>query len=222
MNQIKFPVLVFILLFVSCTVQASMIIFEDEFTSDTLGSTWAVGWTVGSTPAVGYITGDYFNSPINTSGNSDHSGVHFDADGNEIAATGDGYLAIGTGNRAPVNSILTNINVTAGNTYMVYFRHTGAPGSNQQNVTGTMSLGADSATTGVIASANNSWASASFAFTPTTSGSATLRFDDTGTNSFSNDLLLDSVVVANTIPEPSAVVMFCLGAVLLYRRLRLR
>ena len=203
------------------SVSASMIVFEDQFTTDSLGSTWTVGWTVGTTSAVGHITGDYFNSSINTSGNSDHSGVHFDAGGNEIAATGDGYLALGTGNRPPVNSIETTLSVTAGTTYDIYFRHAGAPNTNPQRVTATMTLGGDSSSTGIIDATNNVWNTASFSFTPAASGNATLRFDDTGSSSSSNDLLLDSVLVS-AIPEPGSMLMALTGGLLLLHLRRLR
>lgn len=191
-----------------CSASAATIVFEDQFAN-------LSNWTTNGQVAA--VSGDYFGAPIDTSGTSDHSDIHFDAEGNEITAVGQGFIAFNGAQAAtdPANTISTDIAVLANNTYTVYFRHA-AYTNGAQIITGTFSLGGDSSTTGPIA-AVTSYDSESFSFTPTSSGLATLQFSDAGSNSFNSDLFLDSVVVA--VPEPSSSALLGLaGLALMLRR----
>lgn len=132
---------------------------------------------------------------IDTVEDSDHSGVVFDVHGNEVRATGQGYVSIGS-QRDPGNKITTSIQVFKGLSYHVYFRFGGSHSVGVHNITGTFSIGDDSATSGALEAPVESWESGSFTFTPKASGMAQLTFDDAKTIQHrSSDLLLDSVVV---------------------------
>ncbi len=195
--------------FMPKTTQASIIIFEDEF--DTSASPWTL--TTGNTV---FKSGDHANAAINTSGTADHSGVHFDADGNEIATTNLHYAALNAGQNA-LASISTTVNLVAGDTYNVYFRYAGA--LQQQTARGTLTLGAESATTGTLTSSTTFYKTGTFSFTPTTTGSATLTLENP-TIVANSDLLIDSVVVTSNIPEPSALALLAMGGLCFLRRRR--
>ncbi len=199
--------------FTPTTAHAAVIFFEDEF--DTSAAPWTV--TLGN---VAFKSGDHANAPINTSGTDDHSDVTFDADGNPIATANLHYAALNAGQNVAA-SISTPLNLTAGTTYNVYFRYAGAL-SGSQTIRGTMTRGAESATTGTLTAPLNAWTSGNFSFTPTTTGSSTLTFDNV-TVPANSDLLLDSVVVT-MVPEPSSLafagVAMGLGAIALAKRRR--
>ncbi len=182
---------------------AATILFEDEF--DTTVAPWTVNFG-----NVAFKSGDHANATINTSGTADHSDLHFDADGNPIATANVHYAALNAGQNVAA-SISTSLSLVAGNTYSVYFRYAGVL-SGSQTIRGTLTLGAESATTGTLTAPLHAWTSSSFSFTPTTSGIATLTFDNV-TVPANSDVLLDSVVVS--VPEPGAVSILGLPAVLL-------
>ena len=203
MNKITLTIF-FYLGILLCNIGAATIIFQDEFNTDT-------GWVLGFGNQ-GRPSGDYAGSSINTSGISDHSDIHFNEDGTEIAATNNFFKAINNGINS-ASSISQSISVTAGLTYNVYFRYTGSH-SGSHTFNSTFTLGGDSATTGTLAAPSASWTSGSYSFSPTTSGNATLAFTDVNVP-INSDLLLDSVVVA-AVPEPSSAILLSLTSMMVF------
>ena len=167
------------------------IVFQDQFNSG------RAAWIARG--SVDFAKGDYASSTckINTSGKDDHSDVHFDHEGKEIPAQGKSFVALGNVNTLPVNTISTTIPVIAGKTYTIYFRYAGSH-NDKQRIMGTMSIGSESASTGRLEAPDKAWASASFTFSPKTSGEAILKFEDTGSSEGErSDPLLDSVLVTS-------------------------
>lgn len=170
-----------------------MIVFQDQFNSE--GSGWEIEGKVR------FVSGAYEvdSCRINTDGEDDHSGVHFNSEGREISALGNGYMVLGHDSRPAVNAVSTKILVKRGKSYTVYFRYTGSHNS-AHRVTASLTLGAETSRTGELQAPEASWKSASFLFIPEASGEAILKFEDTGSSQGAKaDLLIDSVVVASRL-----------------------
>lgn len=170
-----------------------MIVFQETFSTSL--SAWVESGETGK------FQDDYRNDggcEINTAGSSDHSSIHFSSNGKEIPATDTGYAAIGDFSTPPTNSLHTSIHVQEGRTYTIYFRYAGSHNANQK-IRATMRLLSQQVSTGSLSCPDRVWKSASFTFTPTSSGIATLTFDDSGSSDhIVSDPLLDSVVVIST------------------------
>ncbi len=175
------------------TQDIPMIVFQDQFDSE--GSGWLVEGKAR------FVSGAYeVNScRINTDGEDDHSGFHFNNEGREISALGNGYMALGHDARPSGNAVFTKISVERGKSYTVYFRYTGSHNS-AHRVTASLTLGTETSGTGELQAPDALWKSASFTFIPDTSGEAVLKFEDTGSSEgASADLLIDSVVVTSRL-----------------------
>ena len=167
------------------------LVFQNQFNSG--GREWRVEGNARF--VAGVYEGD--NCPINTEGEDDHSGLHFDVEGHETPAFEKFFAALGHEGRPPLNRISTRISVVKGKTYNVYFRYTGSRNGTQR-VTASLILGKETSSTGQLSAPNAEWTSASFSFTPKSSGEAVLKFEDTGSSQGAySDLLLDSVLVTS-------------------------
>ena len=149
------------------------------------------------------MEGDFNNSndqlQINTTGISDHSGTHFDPNGNEISSTGKHYAVLGIYTTQTPNQISTSFKAYKNRTYTLYFRYATNLNSDQK-ITANLLLNQKLiATSKMLTCSDQHWKTCMVQFKPSHNGNVTLNFNNDGsTNSRDSDTLLDSVMVTST------------------------
>ena len=146
------------------------------------------------------VVGDYRDTacPINTSGDDDHSLVHFDLNGIEIKSSGRGYLCLGDEGQLSPNLVSTQFDVHKGRKYTVYFQHAGSHNGSQK-IAPTVTMLGKTLASHKFDCLDRKWTSSTFTFVADEDGVATLSFDNAGsTISDNSDTLLDSVLITSS------------------------
>jgi len=172
-------------------------VFTEDFTGGTYRTSNVPGWTV---------TGDVLVL--------DSAAYVADAGGFNSTGTGQ-FLAFGAGDQ-PDNGVATTpeIPVTSGKSYTIAFDYGSFSGNPSSTQSIAVLVNGDLLKTFTTTSSTNNLADVlgpeSATFTGPASGEVTIGFEDTSSNTYSVDGLLDNVSVSS-VPEPATWALMLIG-----------